>query len=152
MLRAFLGFFGLKEDMIEEMRSTRSTKTLAKDWDGIPGQEYVYKLSEGNYSNFLKSHESALIMFYAPWCGHCKVIKPEYALAAMNLARSNIPAALASCNCDESPKMVERYQLSGYPTVMYFRNGRPQGEYNQGRKAMDIINFMTSQAKIRDEF
>ena len=56
------------------MKGTPSvTKVKAKDWEGIPNQEYVHKIGESNYTSFLKSHGSVLVMFYAP-CKYFMII------------------------------------------------------------------------------
>lgn len=42
----------------------------------------VHHLTETSFKTFLKKKKHVLVMFYAPWCGHCKKAKPEFTMAA----------------------------------------------------------------------
>jgi protein disulfide-isomerase A1 len=58
-----------------------------------------------------------LVKFYAPWCGHCKKIAPDYLAAAKALA-SNPNIVLAEF--DGSLNEVEGVEISGYPTILWY--------------------------------
>lgn len=81
---------------------------------------------------------------FAPWCGHCKALAPEYETAATALKEKDIP--LAKVDCTEEQELCQKYGVEGYPTLKVFRGPENNIPYSGQRKADAIISYMTKQA------
>jgi len=93
---------------------------------------------EKAFDTFVKANPSTLVMFYAPWCGHCKNMKPAYVEAAKTLTGG----ALAAVDCTQHGEVCQRHGTKGYPTIKYVKDGVEHGKYERGRTAADFLAFM----------
>jgi len=105
----------------------------------------VLVLDERSFDETIKGNPFILVMFYAPWCGHCKQFAPEYAGAAKQLRVAKPPVPLAKVDATVETKLAEKYGVRGYPTLRLFVDGRDQ-EYTGGRTEQSLVTWVLKKA------
>lgn len=106
----------------------------------------VLELTDDNFESRVSDTGSAglmLVEFFAPWCGHCKRLAPEYEAAATRL-KGIVP--LAKVDCTANTNTCNKYGVSGYPTLKIFRDGEEAGSYDGPRTADGIVSHLKKQA------
>lgn len=103
---------------------------------------YFYRVTaiqtDTNFDIALKQYDFLLVEFYAPWCGHCKKLAPEYSAAAEDLLDDDIH--LGKVDCTQSKKLHNRYKIEGFPTMYFFKYGK-QISYTGGNKKDTIVQW-----------
>ncbi|XP_019635970.1 PREDICTED: protein disulfide-isomerase A4-like [Branchiostoma belcheri] len=111
------------------------------NWE--PPPEAVVTLTEDNFDEFVNDNAITLVEFYAPWCGHCKKLAPEYEKAAQVLSRDGI--LLGKVDATQESDLAKRFDVSGYPTLKIFRKGKAY-EYKGPREERGIVSHMIEQS------
>ena len=87
-----------------------------------------------------------LVTFYAPWCGHCVKMVPEFKRCASMLKSSGVKTA--AVNSDANPGLAQSLGIRGFPTVRFMGNGGMSSDYKGPREAMDLLSFALQQATV----
>lgn len=111
-----------------------------------PEDSAVVKLTTETFEEFVKEHPLVLAEFFAPWCGHCKNLAPEYVEAASVLEAKNIP--VAQVDCTEEQDLCMKHGIKGYPTLKVFKNHQldAPSDYQGARSASAIVSYMIKQS------
>jgi thioredoxin 2 len=84
-----------------------------------------------------------LIDYWAPWCGPCRMMAPEFAKAAKALAPV---VRLMKLNTEAHPAISARAGIRGIPALILYRNGKEIARLAGARPAADIIAFARQHA------
>eukprot|EP01041_Mallomonas_annulata_P007474 gene7474-15296_t len=101
----------------------------------------VIELTEENFAEMLEEHELLVVDFFAPWCGHCQSLAPEWEKAANTLKTLKSTVKLGKINVDEVRTIGSKYEIQGLPTIKLFRAGVVIDEYLGDRSAAAITKW-----------
>uniref|UniRef100_A0A0A9Z873 protein disulfide-isomerase n=1 Tax=Lygus hesperus TaxID=30085 RepID=A0A0A9Z873_LYGHE len=109
----------------------------------------VVEYNSRSFKDIFNTEALVIVSFTAPWCGHCKALKPEYAKAARMLA-GNENVILGNVDCTANQQLCGKYDVRGYPTISVFPKGvktpstRPSA-YPGARTAEAIVSYVKSE-------
>ncbi|KAK6644436.1 hypothetical protein RUM43_000703 [Polyplax serrata] len=130
-----------KDGLVAFMKNPSSIPIKPVEVEWSESENDVEHLTDKTFEETVKSSKSILVMFYAPWCGHCKRLKPEYEKAAEKLKKIKSTAIMAALDATKETKTAKQFNVNGYPTMKYFENGDFQYDVNF-REEKELLNFM----------
>lgn len=94
----------------------------------------------------VKGSEVWIVEFYAPWCGHCKNLAPEYVKAATTL-KGVAKVGAVDCDNAENKPLCSKYGVRGFPSLKYFAIKKGGEDYHGGRTASAIVDGVMAEVK-----
>ncbi|KAI3672781.1 hypothetical protein L6452_38881 [Arctium lappa] len=109
---------------------------------------FVLTLDQSNFTEIISKRDFIVVEFYAPWCGHCKKLAPEFEKAASILSNNDPPVALATvdANDEKNKDLASEYDIKGFPTLKMIRDrGKTVQDYKGPRDAEGIVAYLKKQ-------
>ncbi|NP_001265732.1 protein disulfide-isomerase A6 precursor [Ictalurus punctatus] len=101
----------------------------------------VVELTDDNFDRMVLDGDAVwMVEFFAPWCGHCKNLEPEWTAAATQVKeQTSGRVKLGAVDATVHQGLASRYGIKGFPTIKIFRKGEEPEDYQGGRTRSDII-------------
>jgi thioredoxin 2 len=99
------------------------------------------ELTDANFDAVTtKSELPVVIDFWAPWCGPCRMMAPQFEQAARQLKGR---AILAKLNSDDNPRAASRFAIRSIPTMVMLRAGAEAKRTSGALQAGQIVGWVT---------
>ena len=127
---------------LEDWENNKLERFLKTEDEPEKNDEPVYKLVGKTFErDVLKSDKDVFVKFYAPWCGHCKKLAPDYIELAKKLKNNK---KLLIAEIDATANEIESVRISGFPTLKLWPAGDKSKavDYRGNRTIADMEKFL----------
>ncbi|KAJ3517607.1 hypothetical protein NLJ89_g402 [Agrocybe chaxingu] len=132
---------------LESLSKYITKKTGVKSTLPVPPPSDVVTLDLNNFNEIaLDESKDVLVTFTAPWCGHCKNLKPHYEKVATTFSpEKNCIVANLDADDKKNADISRKYEVTGFPTIKFFPKGssdKTPVDYEGGRTEADIVAYL----------
>ncbi|RKF72813.1 Protein disulfide-isomerase tigA [Golovinomyces cichoracearum] len=114
------------------------------------GTSAVVDLTSSNFDDLVLNGKPSFIEFFAPWCGHCKALAPDWEKLAQDFAFAQDKIVIAKVDAQAEKSLGSRFGIQGFPTIKFFdgKSETPE-DYNGGRDLESLTEFVEGKTGVR---
>merc|ERR1711937_249894 len=110
---------------------------LSRAEDAAPSN--IVELSMDNFVEVVTdAKKHVVVMFYAPWCGHCKEFAPVYDNIAKEY-EGNDAIVVAKLDSEAHAVFAKMYKVTSFPTLKIFPKKEKKGITFEGERTEENI-------------
>jgi len=100
-------------------------------------------LDDKKFEELIGGEVPMVVEFYAPWCSHCRDLKPIYESLADSYDHVSEKVIIARIDADKYKHLVKSQSIKGYPTIKLYMPSSKEGiEYTDEKNLDDLISFI----------
>ncbi|KAK2720955.1 thioredoxin domain-containing protein 5-like [Artemia franciscana] len=161
-----LKYFKVGSEAVERYRGPRDLPSLD---NFIAKQQGKVEVAEESPQEATKDEENAAVLelnsenfnaktaegmffikFFAPWCGHCQSLAPTWEQLGKSLEHEN-RITIAKVDCTQSKSLCQEHSVKGYPTLLWFKDGKMVEKYQGSRSLDSLKEYVTKMAAKKEE-
>ncbi|XP_026732029.1 thioredoxin domain-containing protein 5 homolog [Trichoplusia ni] len=109
-------------------------------------ESLVYEYNVNNFKFQIEEMDGNFVMFYAPWCRHCTEFHPIWEELAELVNSKDSKFAIAQVDCTIHYKLCNDYDITGYPTLLYFHKNTFSPVEFKGTRDLPSLTLFLSEA------
>ena len=125
------------------LRSQRAHKLHVS---AVSDSGHVKSVDDVSLQKYIESSDFVVVDFYASWCPHCKLLKPIYKQLAEIFHSDGV--IFLSIDGEKYDKVMSRYKIDGYPTILFFKNGHKH-EYKNANTLEKLVHSVNKHFGLR---